>query len=155
MPIWTNVHKTDFFTFIVIPLLLIGVYWKKKLSGLYVVLGSILASTFLDHTISLIVKPFFSRPRPIDVIIRGANQGGFSFPSSHAADVFFLAFFLGHYFPKTRWPLILVGVLISYSRVYCGVHFPSDVIAGSIFGSIMALVLVKIVARIKAVYESV
>ena len=45
------------------------------------------------------------------------------------------AVLLGAVVPRARWPLLVLAALIALSRVYLGVHFPSDVIAGALLGS--------------------
>lgn len=89
-----------------------------------------------------IIKNIVQRPRPTFKLI---EQGGFSFPSGHAtgSTVFYgmLAFFLIFYVSK-RWLRIMIPIsalsivlFVMYSRVYLGVHFPSDVVAGFLIGN--------------------
>ncbi|ECK4200378.1 phosphatase PAP2 family protein [Listeria monocytogenes] len=89
-----------------------------------------------------IIKNIVQRPRPTYKLI---EQGGFSFPSGHStgSTVFYgmLAFLLILYVSR-RCLQVLIGMLafglvifIMYSRVYLGVHFPSDVVAGFLIGN--------------------
>ncbi|EAC4591188.1 phosphatase PAP2 family protein [Listeria monocytogenes] len=89
-----------------------------------------------------IIKNIVQRPRPTYKLI---EQGGFSFPSGHStgSTVFYgmLAFLLILYVSR-RWLQFVIGMLafglvifIMYSRVYLGVHFPSDVVAGFLIGN--------------------
>ncbi|MBC1862148.1 phosphatase PAP2 family protein [Listeria welshimeri] len=89
-----------------------------------------------------IIKNIVQRPRPTYKLI---EQGGFSFPSGHStgSTVFYgmLAFFLILYVSH-KWLRLLIGIFmlglvlfIMYSRVYLGVHFPSDVVAGFFIGN--------------------
>ena len=80
--------------------------------------------------------------------------GQFGFVSSHAANVFGLAFFMGQLFKrfsKLWMPLLIIWALVvSYSRIYLGVHYPFDVICGAILGILLAqmmLILLKILNK--------
>ena len=59
---------------------------------------------------------------------------GHSFPSSHAANTFAAGTFLALRFPRWR-PVLAIPVLVAYSRVYVGVHYPSDVFGGAALGA--------------------
>lgn len=68
--------------------------------------------------------------------------GLYGFISSHACNMFALSFLFYKYikniFPKSIWLLLFWASLISFSRIYLGVHFPSDVIVGGIVGIVIA-----------------
>lgn len=84
-----------------------------------------------------ILKPIVSRSRPgleLGAIIVGQGNSGFSFPSGHATTAFAMATVLAAYEPRFGWIFVSVAILISWSRVYLGVHYSSDVIAGALLG---------------------
>jgi undecaprenyl-diphosphatase len=94
------------------------------------------ALTFL--LVDAVVKPAVGRVRPFnalsDVAVIDTRPSSGSFPSGHAASAFAGALAAGRMFPLAQpvfWPL---AALIAFSRVYVGVHWPSDVIAGAIIG---------------------
>lgn len=156
-PTWTNFHKLQIFLYIVFPLILVMGYWRSRARGVAVVLGTVVLSTALDEFVR-IIKPIFNRPRPFntpdlpfEVILRGDPQGGLSFPSGHAADGFFIAIFLGLYFPKWRWCFITLAALTAFSRIYCGVHYPTDVIIGALLGSILAWLIYNLIKKIRQI----
>lgn len=91
-----------------------------------------------DQFSSQLLKHLVSRLRPChifsDLNLLMGCKNSFSFPSSHAVNNFAAAFFLSSFFLKYKRVLYLIAVLIAVSRVYVGVHYPSDVIAGAVFG---------------------
>jgi len=76
--------------------------------------------------------------------------GKFSFFSGHASNSFaFATFFigvLGRYMPKVRW-LLLWAFLMTFSRVYLGVHYPIDILTGAFFGSLWGVLFSKLYIR--------
>ncbi|MCE5204636.1 MAG: phosphatase PAP2 family protein [Porphyromonadaceae bacterium] len=119
-------------------------HWKE---GLLVTLFFILLFAACDQLASAFFKPLFERFRPthhpdfkdlVD-IVNGYRGGLYGFISSHATNSFGLAVFLSLLF-RNRWVSITVlfwAVLNSYTRIYLGVHFVSDILAGMIAGSIL------------------
>jgi undecaprenyl-diphosphatase len=75
------------------------------------------------------LKNFFGRNRP-----PGANLTDYSFPSGHATFAWALAVVLASKEPRAKYLFYLLAVLISLSRIYLGVHYPADVVAGSFAG---------------------
>lgn len=101
-------------------------------------------------SVNLVVKNIFCRVRPYDAIeglsrIVG-KQSDFSFPSGHTAASFAVAVVLLLRAPKKiSIPATVVAVLISLSRLYVGVHYPTDVLGGAVIGTACAFLAVWIV----------
>ncbi|MFV3409138.1 phosphatase PAP2 family protein [Bdellovibrio bacteriovorus] len=153
-PWWTDFQKSPWFLFMVLPTILLWLFIKTRMKGVLVLVSAVGVASFADFLSGDLIKPVIERARPLRsdladlVILRGPEQGGFSFPSSHAVDAFALAAFIGVFYPKARIPLLGLAFLTAYSRVYCGVHFPADVAAGAILGGLLGAVIALIAQQI-------
>ena len=93
--------------------------------------------------VNLAIKPLGARRRPdaVDVVpltrqVRMPSST--SFPSGHAASAFAFATAVGHVLPREAIALRALAGLVAYSRIHTGVHYPGDVVAGSLLGSAVA-----------------
>jgi membrane-associated phospholipid phosphatase len=95
-------------------------------------------------TVNLGVKPLASRRRPdrVGPDLAGTRHvpmpGSASFPSGHAASAFAFAYAVGRHLPVLGLPIRLLAGGVAYSRVHTGVHYPGDVVIGSILGAATA-----------------
>ncbi|MBE0640207.1 MAG: phosphatase PAP2 family protein [Bacteroidales bacterium] len=128
---------------------------KYKINALWLLLFVALLITFSDQ-VSVFVKNYFERLRPchnseLELLIhsvRGKCGGKYGFVSSHAANSFglvvFLLPFLKSYWKYFSISLILWAAIVSYSRIYLGVHYPGDVAGGAVLGASAAIIFLKI-----------
>jgi undecaprenyl-diphosphatase len=89
------------------------------------------AQTFVKNTAKRL-RPFRALPDDIQMLVRPLDE--WSFPSGHAAGAFVMATVLRHFYPQFGIPFYLGASTISLSRIYNGVHYPSDVLFGSLLG---------------------
>lgn len=91
-------------------------------------------------------KEIFKRPRPYESypwVIKRATASGYSMPSGHAAMSFEAAYIWSERFPSL-WPIFYsIAAYISLSRIYYGVHYPSDVLIGALIGYLNASIISK------------
>ncbi|MFH6988455.1 phosphatase PAP2 family protein [Flavobacterium collinsii] len=137
--------------------------WKYRKDAIFMILLIVLLITISDQLASGIFKPLFERLRPshnpdlIDKlhIVNNYRGGKFGFTSSHAANVFSLAFYLTLVArDKLKWlPFVLIpwAVFVSISRIYLGVHYPMDIIVPAVLSIPIAL----LVARIYNLYNPI
>ena len=70
--------------------------------------------------------------------------GGKSMPSAHAANAMGQALFFSLYYPRVKPYLLRYGILVAVSRIFVGVHYPFDVLVGSLLGVVVAIIFVKL-----------
>lgn len=132
---------------VVLLLLIIKRDWK---SAIWYALTVFLGADILNN----LVKDFFQRVRP--GVTHLVEQGGYSFPSGHAmgAVIYFGAIaYLGYYFAvdkssQLKYSLIALTIvfalLMGLSRIYLGVHYPSDVLGGYSLGSAFLILAITL-----------
>ena len=102
---------------------------------------SVLAIGVTSATVNLGIKPLARRRRPDRVeparfearVVPMPDSA--SFPSGHAASAFAFAYAVGRHLPGLAVPIRLLAGAVAYSRVHTGVHYPGDVVIGSILGA--------------------
>ena len=89
------------------------------------------------YAISTSIKIAIGRRRPVveDLPHLMATPTGLSFPSSHSTSSFAAAQAFGRLVPRV--PLLGAAVAMAFSRLYLGVHYPSDVAAGAALGTVI------------------
>lgn len=142
MPILSELGS-GWFVFVLTMAILIIFRKDEKMRRLSVLLFAGLTLTY--YTVSLL-KYWFSRPRPFEAmsgvcVLAGADTA--SFPSGHSAVIFMAAALLSNSLGK-RFVFYTIACLVAFSRIYLGVHYLSDVIAGSVIGALAGYWLIKV-----------
>ncbi|MEE9573757.1 MAG: phosphatase PAP2 family protein [Candidatus Neomarinimicrobiota bacterium] len=139
MPIVTNENN------IAIPLVLFWLWLllfqgkRGKIAAILLLFTVILT----DIIAAQIIKPWIGRIRPSRAMLDNINllvsRGGkYGFVSNHAANTMAAATIIGYFYKKWKSAVIIISLIVGFSRVYVGVHYPFDVLGGWLFGYISA-----------------
>lgn len=148
----------EFYFFLPITFLLLLVWDPKNALSNFL---KITVCVFAAGALNSILKELIDRPRPWGFFYKDIDQGlvdvtylfamdtAESFPSGHTTSVFSLATSLCLiYGRKLAW-IFLFAVWIGVSRVFCGAHFPLDVLAGAVIGIIIAELIWQLISFIE------
>jgi undecaprenyl-diphosphatase len=145
------------------PLFLVLLYFIVKVHGKYswiFLVGLALTIVCADQVTSSLIKPYFERLRPSHNpaisefvhIVNGYKGGRYGFASSHAANTFgaatFIVLLIKQRYPAAGWLFLWAG-LVSYTRIYLGVHYPGDLIVGGAVGAFFAWVFCRLATMSK------
>jgi undecaprenyl-diphosphatase len=114
---------------------------------------ALVAGVVARYGVKILIVLFYERVRPFEALpnvhqlvflVSDTNQ---SFPSAHA--LFFFAIATVLYLFNKKWGLIafIAALLMGVARVYVGIHYPSDILAGALFGILTGWIVVKVYER--------
>lgn len=146
-PFWDTIMYWISYKFTWIPLYLatlIYFVYKQKAKAILTIVMAIAVIVIADQVSVNLFKNVFLRYRPchnLDVqnlihTIHGHCGGQYGFVSSHAANAFGFAIFSALVIQKKEitYSLIIWATIVSYSRIYLGVHYPADILGGALLG---------------------
>ncbi len=132
-------------------LLVIITYRKFGINRCLIILvGTALLIAVTNQTCAGVIRPLIARLRPSSpdnplsewvTLVNGYRGGHYGFPSCHAANTIALALFLSLLFKNRYFTVTILSwcLLVSYSRIYLGVHYPGDITGGYLVGGTFAL----------------
>ena len=156
--------KLTWTPFYLVLLFLIIKNYKKQ--SILIIISIILLIICSDQISSSVFKPLFERPRPChneaikDLVYlpNGHCGGAYGFISSHACNVFALAVFvtsiLKKYYRNVSWVMFVWATSVAYSRIYMGVHYPADVVVGSIVGVLIGMMILKVYKSVRDLIDN-
>ena len=133
-------HLGDFGIVWVLAAILLLLYPERRRVG-YMVMAGMLISYLFNN---LFLKSIVARTRPYEVIegleLLVGKAKDFSFPSGHSATSFVAAVIIAGMLPKRYGVMaVVLAALISFSRLYVGIHYPTDVLFGIVSGSLIGM----------------
>ena len=155
---WTY---TGLITWLPMALIVLFIAFRnQQLKESMLVLGAIVLVILLSSLVSgCFFKPLFKRFRPthhpdykhLVTIVNGFRGGDYGFISGHATNSFGLAFIISFIFRNqfATISMMLWAALNSYSRIYLGVHFISDIVAGFVIGGLIGVLVYKIYTKVR------
>jgi undecaprenyl-diphosphatase len=139
-------------------------HWYPVLVGLWLALiiwggrrgrmaavALIVAVALTDQISCSVIKPLVGRVRPCNALTPAqcrllvGRSSAMSFPSAHAANSFAMAMVASWRFRRFAPVFYVFAVAVAYSRVYVGVHYPLDVLAGAVLGALLGRLAIWLV----------
>lgn len=127
------------------------IYWFTRAHANRRMITQALLSALIGFTISWILGKLFYRDRPFvdhDVMQLVHHEANASFPSNHALGAFVIAMTIWLFRRRDGWIWLILASGIAIARVWTGVHYPTDVLAGAILGILIAVAVHRVCTRI-------
>jgi len=132
--------------------LAVGLLWKGGKQGKWILLSAILAVSSADLVGHRVLKKNIKRIRPCNAIeqthLTVRKTGSYSMPSNHAANFFAVATIFSFFFRRYRKWFYSIAVVVAFSRISVGVHYPFDAVVGALVGYILARLVIYLYNKI-------
>lgn len=131
-------------------------FFKGGRKGKVAVILVLILIAFADQSTNFL-KEYFARLRPCKAL-EGVNllvgcNSPFGMPSNHSVNNFAAATLFSYFYPIFKIALFSAASLIAISRVFVGVHYPSDVIIGAIIGTIEAVIIIYLFSLLNTKFK--
>ena len=137
-------------TWIAFSLFSLGFFtWKRNKKMLAMIFYMLLALSLTDALSYWVLKPYFNRIRPCHTVenlrlLKGTCAGIHSFPSNHAGNAAAVTTIAFSYLSRPLASFVLLtALLVSLTRVYMAVHYPSDIFFGFLLGLLLGFLVLK------------
>jgi len=152
--IWLSVFFAEYLPYLILAVAFVLVWlWRKEWTEkIRIIITFIITAAVAYGIIYLVFHPLWPRLRPFEVlsgVMQLVPESGLSFPSKHAVMFFLLATFVWSFNKKIGYWFFAAAFLISLGRVLVGVHYPLDVLAGTVFGILMGWVGILILKKFR------
>lgn len=152
-PIPINTHPQFFLIMVLVPAIYIRI--KKRTEFWFIILAFIIGAiisrilVFTDTTLVFRERPWEVLPNHVAEELKTALKSWTSYPSGHTRDTLMLGLIASYFLPKIKYFAIFLALLVGFSRLYFGVHFPTDVLSGLILGFWSYILTIKIIEYIR------
>ncbi len=116
-------------------------------TALYILIGEFLFKHILTYFWGVRPRPYAAFPN--EIIPLGKHNIDSSFPSNHMVSTLAMLTVFVYYYRKLVIPGVILAILMAFARMHNGMHYPSDIVAGSIIGILIGLVAVYFGKKIK------
>ena len=154
---WAISNKFTWVALYIAVIYMVIKHWKRE--SIWIILALVACIVIADQVSSGLIKHLVERPRPSHAadltglvhLVNGYTGGSFGFVSSHAANSFGFALLSSLLFRNRNYTLAIFGwaVLTAYSRIYLGVHYPLDIVGGTIVGLVGALICFGTIKKLR------
>lgn len=145
-----GIFFAEYLVYVLVFLLFLLLIWNFKKYWLMVTLA--FTAGAVARAFTELIRFLWARPRPfvenhVSLLIDNLNSA--AFPSGHAAFFFGISTVLYFYNKKIGALFFVASFLISLGRVFCGIHWPLDILGGFLVGILSAITVIKTFERLK------